>query len=225
MNTKKVDSKPLKKPNYAYWAAVDCWTLSDAAFLLNDIDPELFENIEQQDPVVYFALIISQYPAYTELAKKVHQTYLQLKNTDWQLTPYGISLDEERHPFAFIYEAYYQNLIKLDAPLFIEVNKLYQAAEGHPLIDDVGNDVRDTQNAPFSERERDHLLTALGLLSMILAEKVSRYQKGEEPSALQIKNAICEKAEALGLEASGLESINRKIREGFELVKVKTKIK
>ena len=63
MGVVNITGKPLKKPNYAYWAAVDCWTLSDAAFLLNDIDPELFENIEQQDPVVYFASIISQYSA------------------------------------------------------------------------------------------------------------------------------------------------------------------
>ena len=208
--------KVLKKPNYTYWASADFWTLTDATFLLNDVDPELFEH-DDDDAIHRFESMVKKYPAYTELGLKIQNIYLQLKTIDWQLSPYGFSLHDAKHPFAVIYEAYYQNLIQSDAPLFIEVNKLCQATEGHSLISDALK-----SNDRLSDRERDHLLTALGLLATILSEKVSRYQKGEQPNALQIKEAICEKAARLGLESTGLESINRKIRDGLYLIKAKT---
>jgi len=36
-------NKEELKPNFDYWCKLDFWTLEESAFLLNDIDPKLFE--------------------------------------------------------------------------------------------------------------------------------------------------------------------------------------
>jgi len=69
----------------------------------------------------------------------------------------------------------------------------------------------------------DSLLEAVGLLSMLLAERSNLYKRGDKPNARQITEAVEGLARELyGLdtnERTGLNNLNKDIASGVDAVK------
>jgi hypothetical protein len=74
----------------------------------------------------------------------------------------------------------------------------------------------------LTESERDILLKQIGLLSLVLAERVNKYKKGSgAPNVYQIANAageIVEASEFEGKRGTGSTSIRENIARGLKLL-------
>jgi hypothetical protein len=79
----------------------------------------------------------------------------------------------------------------------------------------------ETTEQPMTESERTRLLKQVAVLSLILAEKVKRYRRGQKPNANQIADSVAEMLDALpGANKYGLSSTNIRgsIAEGVALL-------
>lgn len=74
---------------------------------------------------------------------------------------------------------------------------------------------------PLTTSERNTLLKQIGALSLALAERSSKYKRGDKPNALQIATLTIEVVDALpGANATGVgtSNIRESIRQGIELL-------
>lgn len=81
------------------------------------------------------------------------------------------------------------------------------------------DNVGEVQNIPDSDRHR--LLKQIAALSLALAEKSTRYKRGEKPNASQIANVTVEILDALpdgNLNGVGTSSLRESIKSGLELL-------
>jgi hypothetical protein len=79
----------------------------------------------------------------------------------------------------------------------------------------------ETTEQPMTESERTRLLKQVAVLSLILAEKVKRYRRGQKPNANQIADSVAEILDALpdaNKHGLGSTNIRGSIAEGVALL-------
>ncbi|WP_442498158.1 hypothetical protein [Methylobacter sp. sgz302048] len=79
-----------------------------------------------------------------------------------------------------------------------------------------------TEQLPLTDNERDKLLKQIGLLALVLAEKSSRYKRGEKPNANQIATdvqSIIDATELPGKKGTGSSELRDSISQGLKLLR------
>ncbi len=199
----------ISKPDYNWWSKVDNWSLKEAALLLHG-----------HDPCEHRLLQLGEIYILSEM-EEVQKTYFLLKATPWkERYPYHGS--KGLCPMAVMTEAiekalpFPQPLYELVSARFARQNQsLTKNAASHPSASSPEAEQQ------LSVRERQTFLKSIGILVKLLldsnlAKKLCTH--GKKPSAFQIMQLMLEKAEALGMEAEGLKSIDRKITEALKLL-------
>jgi len=199
----------ISKPDYNWWSKVDNWSLKEAALLLHG-----------HDPCEHRLLQLGEIYILSEM-EEVQKTYFLLKATPWK-ERYAYHVGKGLCPMAVMTEAI-EKALPFPQPLYELVSARF-ARQNQGLTKNVGSHASASSSEAkqqFSVRERRTFLKSIGILVQLLldsnlAKKLCTH--GKKPSAFQIMQLMLEKAEALGMEAEGLKSIDRKITEALKLL-------
>ena len=189
----------LVKPDYIHWVKQDLWTLEQAAFLIRGLDPSHNDvNALHASPVPdEFKTVFSTY----RMLEKVPRTFLnQEKGLIQPVTAVTVAIENEV-PVEDLVEA----VLQASDPIFTLKPDYYDV------------DLAKNPLQLLATRERRNLLKALGIVVQ-LHFTTPRYQRAGKINAVQVTQAIIEKAQSLGMEIDGLKSLDRKITTALALI-------
>ena len=191
-----MNNKKDKRPDYHEWAKAKVWTIEQAAFLLNDLDPLQYEPLILRTGIVPRRL------------KDVLDTYQQLRlayqremgKTFYLIYPATVeNLALENHlpfPEPLLVAMYQHDYIDqpaelADEPLEATPKEIPRKIFSWEKIE-VFSRVSATAPPPQFHRERGNLLKAIGLLVYIHFSKnvTARYQRGDKINAFQAGQTI-----------------------------------
>jgi hypothetical protein len=190
------------QPDFSYWCKHDKWDLKDAALLLHNLEPSNYFSIRFNSKEI---------PIDPKL-REPHKTFLIMKKS------YAFEHSNFAHPEQIFTFAKEKNL-EVPEQFLKECALQYQRAGELSKKVKHQNQSEDPHfNDDLVTRERNTFLKVVGLMTHMLTKRSPRFIINDRPNAYQIMQAILEQADNMGVDANGLKSIDRKIKEAVEFL-------
>lgn len=226
MSKIKLNNKKMfdMKPDYKQLSLRDRFLIEEIAFVMYEIDPDLYIN-EKKDEGHSFDLSIDigtpRLSIPLSLASKltkekqkcIKDAYLILATVEWgnKYKEYVVTKNKSKfiHPFALVQEIKVKEL-PLPNEFYQAVSERYKKETGKNIV------LNEEKDLEINTREETNNRKIITLMSVLIATQANDCIRSSKVNASQIMKKICKLAEHYKIDLDGLRSVDRVISQGFE---------